>query len=64
MDYLRTVLCHLKSYRVKLKAEKCVFFKKDITCLGKIVSEDGCSDTSINTYALEIHPPKTIYKNF
>ena len=49
MDYLRTVLCQLKSYRGKLKAEKYVFFKKDLKCLGKIISEDGCRDTSINT---------------
>ena len=59
MDYLRTVLCQLKSYRVKLKAEKSVFFQERFKCLGKIISEDGCRDTSINTGALETHPPKT-----
>ena len=62
LDNLRTVLCQLKSYRVKLKTEKYVFFKKDLKCLGKIISEDGCRDSFINTGALETlcNPPKTI----
>ena len=30
LDNLRTVLRQLKSYGVKLKAEKCVYFRKEI----------------------------------
>ena len=48
LDNLRTVLCRLKSYGVKLKAEKCTFFKKHIKYLGKIISEDGYRDSPIN----------------
>lgn len=63
VDNLRTVRCQLKSYRVKLKVEKCVFFKKEIKCLGKwLISEDGCRGSSANTGSLETlcNPPKTI----
>ena len=64
LDNLRTVIRRLKNYRVKLKAEKCVFFKKEIKfyIFGKIISEDGYRDSPINTEALETlqNPPKTI----
>ena len=62
LDNLRTVLRPLKSYGFKLKDEKCVFFKKVIKYLGKIVSEDGYRDSPISTEALETlhNPPENI----
>ena len=43
----------LKQFGVKLKAEKCVFFKTEIKYLGKITSEKDYKDDPINTEATE-----------
>ena len=53
LDNLWTVLHRLKSYRIKRKTEKCVFFKKEIKYLLAVISEDGWKDSPINTEALE-----------
>ena len=59
---LRTVLRRLKSYGIKRKTEKWVFFKKGIEYLVKIISEDWYKDSLVNTKALETlsNPPKNI----
>ena len=58
----RKMLQRLKNVRVKRKAEKCVFFQKEIKYLGNIISENGYRDSTINTEALEKlqEHPKTI----
>lgn len=59
---LRTVLRRLKSYGIKRKTEKWVFFKKEIEYLVKIICEDGYKTSPVNTEALETlrNPPKNI----
>lgn len=52
-ENLRRVLRRLRNFGVKLKAEKYVFFKKEIKKLGKIISENGCRGSTINTEALK-----------
>ena len=39
----------LRNSGVKRKAEKCVFFKKEIKHLGKAISENGYRDSTVNT---------------
>ena len=58
--YLDDFLCYGKTFdehlenlrkvlrRLKLKAEKCVFFKKEMKYLGKVISENGYRDSMVN----------------
>ena len=59
---LRTVLQKLKEHKIKLKAEKCVFFQQEVKYLGKIINSSGYRDDPINTEAIEKlrQPPKNI----
>lgn len=41
IDHVRTVLQRLRAHGVKLKANKCKFFQKEVCYLGRIVSEEG-----------------------
>ena len=41
LDRLVAVFQRLYTYNLKLKASKCEFFKKEVTYLGHVVSEEG-----------------------
>ena len=59
---LRLVLQRLKSRGIKLRADKCRFFQKEVRYLGRLVSKDGHRPDPKDTVVLEKFrtPPKTI----
>ena len=59
---LRLVLQRLKSRGIKLRADKCFFFRKEVRYLGRLVSKNGHRPDPKDTAALEKFrtPPKTI----
>ena len=59
---LRLVLQRLQSKGIKLRADKCRFFQKEVRYLGRLVSKDGHRPDPADTIALERFriPPKTI----
>ena len=62
VDNLRVVLQRLKSRGIKLRADKCFFFRKEVRYLGRLVSKDGHRPDPMDTAALEKFrtPPKTV----
>ena len=63
LENLRTVLRRLREHGVKLKLKKCSFFKRQVTFLGRIISEQGYTIDPANTKAiscLKENPPKTV----
>ena len=41
IEHLRRVLQRLKSHGVKMKPRNCELFKREVTFLGRVISEDG-----------------------
>ena len=63
LEHLCTVLRRLREHGVKLKLKKCGFFKRQVTFLGRIISEQGYTIDPANTKAiscLKENPPKTV----
>ena len=42
VEHVRTAIRRLRQHGVKLKAKKCKLFKREVHCLGRVVSEQGC----------------------
>ena len=59
---LREVLSRLKSKGIKLRADKCVFAKREVRFLGRLISGDGYRPDPADTEALEKfrEAPKTV----
>lgn len=55
------VLARLRKYNFKLKTEKCVFLKKEITYLGHIISKNGIRPNPKKTECVAKYPiPETV----
>ena len=50
---LMMVLQGLKQHGLKLRAEKCLFFKNEVTYLRKVVSEEGYRDNPVEVKAIK-----------
>ncbi|XP_053389871.1 uncharacterized protein LOC128552836 [Mercenaria mercenaria] len=60
-DRLDTVFERLAQYNLKVNPKKCEFFKKKITYLGHIVSEDGIQADPVKVEAVKYwHIPKNV----
>ena len=62
LENLRAVLRRLKEKGVKLRADKCQLFKKEVRYLGRLISKNGHRPDPKDTIALEKFrtPPETI----
>ena len=60
VEHIRTVLRRLRQNGIKLRADKCQLFKKEVKYLGRIVSKDGYrmddSNIAAVTHFKENHP--------
>ena len=65
VEHVRKVLRRLKENGIKLKAEQCDMFKREVVYLGRIVSEEGYRVDPESTKALfklRGYVPKTVGK--
>ena len=61
LDRLEAVFQRLHTYNLKLKASKCEFFKKQVTYLGHVVSEEGIKTDPEKIRVLKNWPvPKSV----
>ena len=63
VEHVRTVIRRLRQHGVKLKAKKCKLFKREVHCLGRIVSEQGYKMDPSNIQAvlsLREKQPRTV----
>ena len=63
IENMHKVLSRLREHRVKLKPRKCKLFKKEVTFLGRIMSEEGCKLDPSNiklVLSLRDSPPRTV----
>ena len=59
---LRAVLDRLRTYRLKLKPEKCQFLRKEVNYLGHRITEDGVKPDPQKVTAIESYPTPTSVK--
>lgn len=63
LDHLRKVLRRLRQHGVKLKPSKCKLFQREVSFLGRVVSEDGYKPDPVYTQPvlqLKTQTPKTV----
>ena len=63
VEHVRTVIRRLRQHGVKLKAKKCKLFKREVHCLGRVVSEQGYKMDPSNIQAvlsLKERQPRTV----
>ena len=63
IENLRKVVCWLKSYGVKFKPRKCSLFKREVSFLGRVISQDGYQIDPKATNAVTAMknlPPRTV----
>ena len=60
LEHLEKIFQKLREYRLKMKREKCDFFKKHLQYLGHLVSEEGFESLLDRIKSMKnIPPPKT-----
>ena len=61
LEHLEKIFWKLREYGLKMKREKCNFFKKHLQYLGHLVSEEGfeCLPEKIK-FIKNMPPPKTV----
>ena len=63
VEHVRTVIRRLRQHSVKFKAKNCKLFKREVHCLGRIVSEQGYKRDPSNIEAvlsLREKQPRTV----
>ena len=63
VEHVRTVIRRLRQHGVKLKAKKCKLFKREVHCLGRVISEQGYKMDPSNIQAvlsLKERQPRTV----
>ena len=63
VEHVRTVIRRLRQHSVKFKAKNCKLFKREVHCLGRIVSEQGYNRDPSNIEAvlsLREKQPRTV----
>ena len=62
IENLEAVLKRLEDHGIKLRGEKCVFAKREVRYLGRLISAEGYRPDPVDTAALQKfkEPPKTV----